>query len=112
MAQDVIAERRRQWFDPRLSMGNIITILVVAAGVMAGWFQFDNRLSALEKDVSTNKMLRESEDTRLNLRLSVMENDRADISARVIRIEERIASQGEKVDRILVAVERNGWQNR
>ncbi|WP_336071465.1 hypothetical protein [Nitratireductor rhodophyticola] len=110
MGQETLEKQKRQWFDSRLSIGNIITILVVLAGAMGGWFKFDNRLSALEREQEINRTLREQEDMRLSARLAAVESDRQDISARVIRIEERLASQGEKVDRILRAVERTGWQ--
>ncbi|WP_295805955.1 hypothetical protein [uncultured Nitratireductor sp.] len=110
MGQETVEKQKRQWFDSRLSIGNIITILVVLAGVMGGWFKFDNRLSALEREQQINKTLREQEDMRLSARLAAVESDRQDIAARVIRIEERIANQGEKVDRILRAVERTSWQ--
>lgn len=98
-----------RWFDARLSIGNLITIGVVAAGIMAGWFQFDARLTALEKDVATNKALRIEEDARLGARLTAIEAERQDLATRVIRIEERIVSQGEKLDRVLRAVDR-GWR--
>ena len=81
------------------------------------WLRRDLRLSdhlplaaALEREQEINRTLREQEDMRLSARLAAVESDRQDISARVIRIEERLASQGEKVDRILRAVERTGWQ--
>lgn len=96
---------RRQWFDPRMSIGNVITILVVMTGIIAGWFQFDNRLAALEKDLRTDRMLREAEDQRLAARLTVIEASRGDLSSRVIRIEERLVNQGEKIDRVLSLVE-------
>jgi len=109
---DAATTTKRPWFDPRLSMGNVITILMVAGAVMGGWFKFDNRLALLEREVATNKYQREAEDARLASRLAVIESERGDLSSRVIRIEERLVSQGEKLDRVLESVERGSWRTK
>ncbi len=98
---------QNQWFDRRLSIGNLLTIAVVLAGAMAGWFRFENRLSATEKDIATFNMLTSGATSRLELRLSAIETERQDLTTRVIRIEEKIGNQNETLQRILRSVERN-----
>lgn len=101
-----MAAPENQWFDRRLSIGNLITIGVVLAGAMAGWFKFENRLSAMEKDVATFNMLANGESARLAVRLAALEGERQDLTVRVIRIEEKIGNQNETLQRILRSVER------
>lgn len=105
-----MAATENQWFDRRLSIGNLITIGVVLAGAMAGWFRFENRLSAAEKDIATFNMLASGETTRLALRLAAIESERQDLTVRVIRIEEKIGTQNDTLQRILRSVERNNGQ--
>lgn len=82
------------WFDNKLSLGNLITIGVVGAGVIAGWYQFDARLA-----------LSEAARAGIEKRLDRIEVDRDDLKVRVIRIEEKLSSQSDKLDRILRSVE-------
>lgn len=83
------------WFDARLSIGNVITIAVVALGIVAGWYKFDNRLT-----------LSEDRYARQELRLSRIEAERDDLKDRVIRIEEQLKGQDTKLDIILRSVRR------
>lgn len=85
---------RPAWLDLRMSLGNIITIVTVIGGVVAGWYGFDARLKIMEVD-------RE----RLELRLAKMENERDTTRDRLISIEVTIREQRSTLDRILKAVE-------
>lgn len=92
---------RNQWFDRRLSIGNLITIGVVLAGAMAGWFRFENRLTLVETHRSSDKAAFEE----LRTRVGRIEEQRNDLTFRVIRIEERLTGQTELLQRILKTVE-------
>ena len=89
------------WFDTRLSIGNIITIVVVLFGVAAGWFGFDNRLTLAEVELRRTANVVER-----------LERERTDLTTRVTRIEERLASQSEMLQRILRNTESEGWRRR
>ena len=93
------------WLDLRLSLGNIITIAVVAAGIMAGWFQFDTRVTRLEDGRAVTQLAFDE----LKGRVTQMERERNDLSARVIRIEEKLSSQNDLLGRILRNTERARW---
>lgn len=99
-----MAAGKPEWLDLRLSLGNIITIAVVAAGVMAGWFQFDARLTRIEDGRAVAQLAFDE----LKGRVIQMERERNDLSARVIRIEEKLSSQNELLARILRNTERGG----
>lgn len=89
------------WFDPKLSIGNLITIVIVAFGIAAGWFGFDARLAMLE-----------ASQRRTDAALERVERERSDSSARLIRVEERLQNQQEILQRILRNVEQDGWRRR
>lgn len=93
------------WFDNRLSLGNILTIATVAVAIVAGWYQFDNRLALAEDRF--DRQVRQDDDTRRRLeqRLDRIETDRDDLKVRIIRIEEKLVGQTDKLDRILRSVE-------
>ena len=92
------------WFDRRLSIGNIITILVVTAGLIGSWYQFRTDL-ALQAAALVSEA---GERARLEVRLVKMENERDDTRDRLTRIEVTIKQLGDTSDRILRAVERTG----
>jgi hypothetical protein len=106
-----MSERTPAWFEPRLSSGNLITIAIVVAGLISGWYKFDNRLSLAEDRAANDKVTATIERQRFDARLTRLETSRDDITARVIRIEEKINSQGDTLQRILRAVDpRDGWR--
>jgi hypothetical protein len=78
------------WLDARFSIGNLVTIAMMLVGLVAGWFQFANRVSLVEADLRRTAAI-----------VDRMEMERGDLSARVIRIEERLAGQAEILQRIL-----------
>lgn len=89
------------WFDGKLSLGNIITILTVLVGLTAGWFQFDNRLALTEamaaRQVQQDKeMLQE-----LKSRVDRNERSREDLRERIGRIEAQLNAQDTKLDTIM-----------
>ena len=105
-----------EWFDWRMSVGNLITIGVVLAGVMAGWFKFDNRLASIEKDVAMHRQLANEALLRLEGRVASVEATRLtdiaqlqEMSGRMIRIEEKQTNQTETLHRILRSLERRDF---
>ncbi len=90
------------WFEKRLSTGNLLTIGVMIAGLIAGWYQFENRLAlqAVKLDQEVVERL------RLETRLVKMENERDDTRDRLTRIEVTMKQLGDTSDRILRAVEK------
>lgn len=89
------------WFDSRLSIGNIITIGTVLIAIVAGWFQFDSRLTLVE-----------AEQRRVATSMERIERERSDLYTRVIRIEERLTGQAEMLQRILRNTESDAWRRR
>lgn len=104
------------WFDNRLSLGNILTIATVAVAIVAGWYQFDNRLALAEDRFDRQVRADDENRRRLEMRLDRIETDRDDLKTRIIRIEEKLVGQTDKLDRILRSVEANSeprsWPSR
>lgn len=92
---------RRPWFDARLSIGNIITIATLLIAIVAGWFQFDSRLTLVEV-----------EQRRTSGAVEKLTQERTDLTTRVIRIEERLTGQAEMLQRILRNTESDQWRRR
>lgn len=93
--------RKERLIDSRISVGNIITIVTLVIAIVAGWFQFDSRL-----------MLVEAEQRRNAATVEKMAQERTDLSARVIRIEERLTGQADMLQRILRNTENDGWRRK
>lgn len=89
------------WFDNRLSIGNIITILMLFGAIVTGWFQFEKRLTLVE-----------NEQRRLAITVERYEKERTDLHMRVIRIEERLTGQADMLQRILRNTENDNWRRR
>lgn len=89
------------WFDARMSIGNIITIVTVLIAIIAGWFQFDARLTMVE-----------AEQRRVSVFMDRVEKERSDLHTRVIRIEERLTGQADMLQRILRNTENDDWRRR
>lgn len=89
------------WFDNRLSIGNIITIVILVVTIAGGWFQFDSRLTLVE-----------AEQRRITASMERVERERGDLHTRVIRIEERLTGQAEMLQRILRNTESDDWRRR
>lgn len=89
------AGEKQPWFDHRMSIGNLITIGTVLVAIIYGWASFDGRLAAMESEMA-----------RATGRLDRLENERTDLHTRVIRIEEKISTQNDTLQRILRNTER------
>ena len=89
------------WFDPKLSIGNVITIITVIVALVAGWFSFDTRLTLAEDRQERQVAADRETASRFGLRLDRVETDREDLRSRVIRIEEQLKGQDTKLDAIL-----------
>lgn len=92
---------KSSWFDSRMSIGNIITIVTLMIAIVAGWFQFHARLTLVE-----------AEQRRASITLERVEKERSDLHTRVIRIEERLTGQTETLQQILRNTENGNWQRR
>ena len=92
---------RPGWFDNRLSIGNIITIATLIIAIVAGWFQFEKRLTLVE-----------AEQRRVAITMERVEKERGDLHTRVIRIEERLTGQADMLQRILRNTESDHWRRR
>lgn len=103
-----MSAERSGWFEPRLSTGNIITILVLVIGLVSGWYKFDNRLTLAEDRAASSQAQAIEARARLDARITRVEADRDDIKTRVIRIEEKISGQADMLQRILRNTERSG----
>lgn len=94
------------WFDARLSIGNLITILVVLVGLVSSWYRFDNRVALMEDRLVQRDLALDE----LKGRVTQMERERGDLTGRVIRIEEKISAQSDTLQRILRSVESRDWR--
>lgn len=92
---------RHPWFDSRLSMGNLLTIATVLVAIIAGWFQFDSRLTMVE-----------AEQRRTAKTVEGLVQERTDLTTRVIRIEERLTGQADLLQRILRNTESDQYRRR
>jgi hypothetical protein len=102
------------WFDPRMTIGNVITIAVVAIAAIGAFYANDNRIAAIERQQVILEAQTAKELLRLDSRVASTEATRlADIAqlqemnGRMIRMEEKQAGQGETLQRILRSVERS-----
>ena len=95
------ARTKPAWFDSRMSIGNIITIVTLMIAIIAGWFQFDARLTLVE-----------AEQRRVAITVERDGKERSDLHMRVIRIEERLTGQTETLQQILRNTESGNWQRR
>lgn len=89
------------WFDGKLSLGNIITIVTVLVGLAAGWFKFDNRLTLTEAMAA--RQVQQDKDTLQELKSRVDRNEksREDLRERIGRIEAQLNAQDTKLDTIM-----------
>lgn len=83
------------WLDTRMSIGNLITIGTVLAGIVFGWAKFDSRISRLEENTA-----------RVETTVERLDRERTDLHTRVVRIEEKLSSQNDTLLRILRNTER------
>lgn len=95
------------WLDSRITVGNIITIAVIIGGLVGGWFRFDYRLALVEDKFTRQVVSDEAARGRVERRLERIEADREDVRGRVIRIEEQLKAQDQKLDIILRTVRQN-----
>ncbi|TPW33253.1 hypothetical protein FJU08_01430 [Martelella alba] len=118
------------WIDKKLSVGNIITILVVLFGVVAAWFDQEAKTEQSRHDIAEIKQslkdLNDKAATKVEMqavagRVTRVEAYRDDTIDRLARIEEGMKSQSRSIEtqaksidtqnilieRVLKAVENN-----
>lgn len=95
-----MAEASR-WFDPKLSIGNVITIAVVLVGLVGSWYQLRADLAMQASDIKREA----GERARIEARLGKLEGERDDTRDRLTRIEVTMQQLLEAQGRVLRAVE-------
>jgi len=89
-----------QWFDKRMSIGNIISIIILIFGMAASWYALQQEqalqaqgLQVVRLQVAENK-----------LRLEKVETARDDMRERLIRLEIGQSQQNDILRQVLEAV--------
>lgn len=77
----------RGWFDPKLSMGNVLTIVIMLSGIFGGWYQLKVQVELAQERMTTGILTAQSERQRLESRLARVEAERDDVRERMIRLE-------------------------
>jgi hypothetical protein len=96
-----------KWFDPRITIGNVITLTVVGAGVLGVFYGLRGDLALLNQRFSFQVVQDEADRRRTDMRLTNIESQRDDLTSRVIRIEEQLKGQDTKLDIIVRSVSRD-----
>ena len=102
---------RRQFFEWRLSIGNIVTILGMIIGGLSMWYGLGERVAVLE----AGQRVHENDIVGNAARLTVVESRAGDVRERLRGIEVTQQQQSHTLDRILQAVEgdaRDTWRDR
>ena len=89
-------------FDPKLSIGNVISIMMICIAVLAGWFRYEGRLNAQEAEISAMKnILSRNNDPRgLERRLELQEKNSRENSKHIIGIDAKLSFLVEAVKEI------------
>lgn len=89
-----------QWFDRRLSMGNLISIVILIFGMAASWYALkqEQALQAARLEGVNSQVIQNS------ARIEKVENGRSDISDRLIRLEVGQSQQSDILRQVLEAV--------
>lgn len=86
-----------RWIDNKLSIGNIITIMVVAGGVMAGWYAKD---TAIARNTSSIESL-QKDMSRVVQRIDNIESYQDNTIDRLARIEEQTQAMNDSLNRLI-----------
>lgn len=89
---------RPEWLDPKISMGNIITILMMIIGLVTAWQSLVGRVDAQERDINALKVAvaaypieLEKSRTRMDTVTEKLLDRLQSIDLRLARMEERQA---------------------
>ncbi len=93
--------KERSVFDPRLSIGNILTILAVLFAAAGTWYQLGERVTVIEHALAGQQ----AGVARLDRDLSRTEDQAIEIRERLRAIEATQGQQSSVLHRILRAVE-------
>lgn len=93
--------KENSWFDRRMSIGNLITIGIMLASLIAGWYQFKAELEMARVQISQEI----NDRSKLETRVVKIETERDDVRDRLTRIEVQMSEHGATLSRILQAVE-------
>lgn len=95
-----MSDEKRPFFDPHLSMGNIIVLVVLGGTIIGGWYGFEGRLSQVEDRASISLEALKENRVRLEARVTRIENERDDTRDRLTRLEIQLQNQTEILKRI------------
>ena len=90
--------------EPRISLGNVLTLVGLIAAVAVAWGSLDGRVDANDEQLEENEKKIEalSRATKEEQRtLKGIEIDQADVKARVRGLERSVDANSEKLDKIL-----------
>jgi hypothetical protein len=90
-----------RFFDPKLTAGNVLTILAVLLGIASTWYQLGERVTVTEHALANQRVGIE----RIDRDLSDVEDRAGDVRERLKGIEVIQQQQNETLKRILRAVE-------
>ena len=91
-----------QWFDRRMSIGNLISIVVLVLGMVASWYNLKQAQALQEQSIVGLRM----EIARNQERLGKVEAARDDMRERLIRLEIGQSQQNDILREVLIAVKK------
>lgn len=83
----------RPTFDPKLSLGNVITIVVLIGGLIAGWYANTTQVTLNKNQIERN-----------TASIERLQNERDDTRDRLTKLETQLEIISETLDRIAAAV--------
>ena len=86
----MMSENLKTFFDPRISTGNILTIVGFIITLIIGWTTLDKRVVILEESRNTQMVRDKHQDFLLNQQATSMEKTALEIKQSILRIEQKI----------------------
>lgn len=95
----------------RLTPNNVVTIFILIAALIAGWYRFDNRLSLAEERMAVGVAAARDERAQISQRLARVELERDSSRDRLTRVEVRLDQISAQNEHIVKRLEQFGSQN-
>lgn len=73
--------------DPRVSIGNLLAIVAMIGGMVAGWYGLKQQLALTEERMAVGIAAAQQERIRIEQRVAKIETERDDVRERLIRVE-------------------------
>lgn len=83
-------ERIQGIFDPRISYGTIIQVLLILAAVGVAWLDLDKRVVVLEESRNTQLVRDKHQDFLINQQSTQIEKTALEIKQSILRIEQKL----------------------